>query len=128
VQLFVDVRAPWRQYLTNYTPGAFELILVPGDSGTEATFQYGKLKCGDIRKIASRKTDKGYIIEMDLHFHTGEVEDPDWVARREVRVGALVNDSDDPNGADRKSAIGFWNTAADAGEDCASLTTFITEN
>jgi len=56
------------------------------------------------------------------------VEDPDWVARREVRVGALVNDSDDPHGADRKSAIGFWNTAADAGEDCASLTTFITEN
>jgi len=77
--------------------------------------------------VDSKVTDKGYRIVADIHFHTGDVEDPGWVANRDVRIGVLVHDSDDPNGKDRKSSMGVWRTAADAGEDCTSLTTFVTE-
>ena len=133
VQLCVDVRAPWKQqFMNNYTPGAFELILVPGEEGTEGTYQFGKLKFGNMGytyggKMLSKRTARGYIIEVDLHFGTGQVEDPGWVANREIRVGVLVNDSDDPNGKDRKSTLGFWRTTANVGEDCTSMTTFMME-
>ena len=50
-----------------------------------------------------------------------------WVANRDVRIGVLVHDSDDPNGKEPKSSMGVWRTAADAGEDCTSLATFVTE-
>jgi hypothetical protein len=45
---------------------------------------------------------------------------------RPVRIGVLVNDSDDPAGK-RKATIGLWRTAADVGENCTSMTTFVTE-
>jgi parallel beta-helix repeat protein len=126
VQLMVDVRAPWRHFMKDCTPGTFNLTLVPGDGPSPAAFTYGRLKFADVREVASRKTPKGYVIELDVHFHTGEVEDPGWVANRPIRLGVLVNDADDP-AAGRKATIGAWRTAADAAEDCSSLTTFVTE-
>jgi hypothetical protein len=138
VELFVDVRAPWKQYMPEYTPGVFKLVLMPGGGKhrafeTEATryacsaYRYEGTPFGDIGGVNSQVTDKGYRIVADIHFHGGEVESPGWVANREVRIGLLVHDSDDPNGQSRKATIGVWRTAADAGENCVSFTTFVTE-
>jgi hypothetical protein len=124
VQVMVDVRAEWKHFMKECTPGTFNLTLLPGTGTKPATATYGRLRVGSIRGVASRKTEKGYTMEVDIHFHTAEVEDPGWVANRPIRLGVLVNDSD---GQGRKSTIGVWRTAADAAEDCSSLTTFITE-
>jgi hypothetical protein len=127
VQLLVDARAPWKQYMQDYTPGAFRVILVPGEGDAPATATFDGKTFGYIAKVASRKTDKGYTIEMDIHFRSGLVEEPGWAEKRELRVGVLVNDSDDPQGSDRKTTLGVWRTAADAAQDCTSLTTFALE-
>ena len=76
--------------------------------------------------MAARKTEKGYRLETRIVFYRGEVEESGWAADREIRVGVLVQDADDPEGRDRKT-IGVWRTAADARDNCASLTTFVTE-
>jgi parallel beta-helix repeat protein len=124
VQVMVDVRAEWKHFMKDCTPGTFTLTLVPGTGTQPATATYGRLRVGSIRGVASRKTEKGYIIEVDIHFHTAEVEDPGWVANRAIRLGVLVNDVD---GQGRKATIGAWRTAADAADDCSSLTPFMTE-
>ena len=124
VQIMVDVRPEWKHYLKDYTPGAFVLRVTPGDATTPATATYERLRVGSLRGVASRKTAKGYVIELDIHFHTGEVEEPGWVAQRALRLGLLVHDAD---GQGRKATIGVWRTAADAAENCASLTPFVTE-
>ena len=77
-------------------------------------------------RLASSKTAKGYRLEADIHFHGNEVEDPGWTAGRPVRIGVLVHNSDDPAGKQRKATIGLC-TAANVGEDCTSMTTFVTE-
>ena len=127
IQVMVDVRAEWKHYMKECTPGTFMLTLVPGNETNPATASYGRLRVGSIRGVASKKTEKGYIMEVNVHFHTAELEDPGWVAKRPLRIGVLVNDSDDPEGKDRKATIGVWRTADDAAENCASLTTFVTE-
>lgn len=126
VELIVDVRAPWKQFMKEYTPGVLRIVFVPGDDKNKATFKYLTTTFGDIVACGSRRTAKGYRIEADLHFHGGEVEDPGWVAGRAVRIGILVRDADDAAGKNVKT-MGVWRTAADATEDCTSLTTFVTE-
>ena len=126
VELIVDVRSPWKQYMKEYTPGVFKIVLVPGDDKSKATFKYETTTFGDVYGVASTKTAKGYRLMVDVHFHGGEVEDPGWVAGRALRIGVLVHDSDGAEGKNSKT-IGVWRTAADAGDDCTSLTTFVTE-
>jgi len=127
VQLFVDVRAPWKLFMKEYTLGAFKVVMVPGADGAEATAKFEGQPFGSIAKVASKKTDRGYTIELQVHFRSNLIEEPGWVENREIRVGALVNDSDDPNGADRKCAVGVWRTALDVDKNCASLTTMMLE-
>jgi hypothetical protein len=126
VELFVDVRSPWKQYMKSYSPGVFKIIFVPADEKTKASFRYDGPPFGAVTRVTSKKTAKGYRLEADIHFHTGQVEDPGWVAKRPVRIGVLVYDSDNPAGK-RKSTLGLWRTAADVGQDCTSMTTFVTE-
>ena len=123
VQLLVDVRAPWKQYMKDYTLGAFKIILVPGTEASEATAIYEGQPFGSITKVASKKTEHGYTMEIQVHFRSNLVEEPGWTEGREIRVGVLANDSDEPNGGDRKSAMGVWRTALDADKDCSSLRT-----
>jgi hypothetical protein len=123
VELFVDVRSSWKQYMKSYSPGAFKLVFVPGDGKAEASFRYRGTPYGSVRRLRSEKTAKGYRLEVDIHFFAAEVEDPGWTAGRPVRIGVLVHDSDDPSGGP-KSTLGLWRTAA---EDSTSLTTFVTE-
>ena len=127
IQVMVDVRSEWKHFMNECTGGAFNLTLMPGDENTPATATYGRLRFGSIRGVASRKTEKGYIMELDIHFHTAQVDDPGWVVKRPLRVGLLVHDSDDPEARTRQSTIGAWRTAEDAAENCDSLTTFVTE-
>ena len=127
VELFVDVRAPWKQYMKGYSPGVFKIVFVPGDGKSKATFRYEGTPFGAVSRLDSRKTANGYRLEADIHFYSGEVEDPGWVANRPVRIGVLVHDSDDPIGKRRKATLGLWRTATSVGEDCTSMTTFVTE-
>ena len=127
VELFVDVRAPWKHYMKGYSPGAFKIVFVPADGKSKATFRYEGTPFGSVARLDSKKTAGGYRLEADIHFHQDEVEDPGWVEKRPVRVGVLVHDSDDPAGKHCKATLGLWRTAANVGEDCTSMTTFITE-
>jgi hypothetical protein len=126
VELFVDVRPPWKQYMKSYTPATFKLVFVPGDGKVEATSRYRGTPYGFVRRLRSEKTAKGYRLEADVHFFATEVDDPGRAAGRPVRIGVLVHDCDDPSGKP-KSTLAFWNTADDAAEDCASLAAFLTE-
>ena len=123
VVLMVDARAAWKQYLKDYTLGAFKVAIVPADGDKPATATFLGQPFGVISKVASKKTEKGYTVELRIHFRSNLVETPGWVANRQVRVGVLVNHSDDPAGKDKKCVMGLWHTAADAETDCSSLTT-----
>ncbi len=116
------MRAAYKHYLKEYTPGAFKLILVPADNGHDMIAKFDGQPFAFVRKMASKKTGHGYTVEMDMHFRSNLVETPGWVAGREVRVGVLVNHGDDA-GKDRACALGLWRTTADAPTDCSSLTT-----
>ena len=127
VVLCVDARARWKQFMKDYTPGAFRIVMVPGDGNSPATATFVGQPFGEIRKVVSKRTEKGYVIALQIHFRSNLVEQPGWVANRDIRAGVLVNDSDDSRGADRKTTMGLWRTAADALQDCSSLTTFVLE-
>ena len=127
VVLCVDARASWKQYLKDYTLGAFRIVIVPGDGDSPATARFEGQPFGEIVKTASRRTPKGYTIAVQVHFRSNLVEEPGWTANREIRAGVLVNDSDDPHGRGCKTTMGLWRTAADALQDCSSLTTFVLE-
>ena len=62
-----------------------------------------------------------------MYFRSNLVEDPGWVEKRELRIGMLVTDADDPKAAEPKRTMAIWRTAADAAQDCSSLTTFVRE-
>ena len=124
VVLCVDARASWKQFMKDYTPGAFKIVMVPADGNSPATATFEGQPFGEIRKVISMRTQKGYVIGVQVHFRSNLVEPPGWVDNRDIRVGVLVNDSDDSS-AGRKTTLGLWRTAADASQDCSSLTTFI---
>jgi hypothetical protein len=126
VVLCVDARASWKQFMKDYTLGAFRIIMVPGEGESPATARFEGQPLGEIVKVASKRTPRGYSITLQVHFRSNLVEEPGWVANRDIRAGVLVNDSDDP-AAGRKTTLGLWRTAADALHDCSSLTTFILE-
>jgi parallel beta-helix repeat protein len=122
VQLFVDVRAPWKLYQNEYGIGAFQLVIVPAaDGSNEPTVEFIGAPIAHTKMVATKRTPKGYNVEVRLRFRN--MDEPGWVAGREIRVGALVNDSDDPS-AGRKSVLGLWRTALDADKSCISLTRF----
>ena len=123
VVLLVDARAAWKQYLKDYSLGAFKVVIVPAEGDKPATATFLGQPFGAISKVASKKTATGYTVELQIHFRSNLVETPGWAANRQVRVGVLVNDSDDPAGKDHKCVMGLWGTAADAQTDCSSLTT-----
>jgi hypothetical protein len=123
VELLVDVRAAWKQYMKEYTTGAFKVVLVPADGDKPMTAKFIGPAFGYIVKSASKKTDHGYSVEFQMHFRSNLVETPGWVEGKEVRVGVLVNHSDDPAAKDKKCVLGLWHTVADAQSDCSSLTT-----
>jgi hypothetical protein len=126
VELFVDVRSPWKQYMKPYGLGAFQIIFVPGDGKADPSFRYRGAPYGGVHRLRSQKTANGYRLEADIHFCAAEVDDPGWSAGRPVRIGVLVHDSDDPSGGP-KSTLALWRTAADSAVDTTSLTTFVTE-
>ena len=126
MELFVERPAAVEAVHEGYSPGVFKIVFVPGDGKSKASFRYeGTPWLGS--RLDSEKTAKGYRLEADIHFHGGEVEDPGWVAGRPVRIGVLVHDSDDPAGKRGKRPSASGDTAADVGEDCTSMTTFVTE-
>jgi parallel beta-helix repeat protein len=127
VELFVDVRPPWKQYMKEYTPGVFKMVFLPGEGESKPTWRFEGVPYGGVMQLASQPTAKGYRLEAHIHFCAQEIEDPGWVANRAVRIGALVYQADDPGGRRRKATIGVWRTAANVGEDCTSMTTFVTE-
>ena len=112
VELFVDVRPPWKQYMKSYTPATFKLVFVPGDGKAEATSRYRGMPYGSVHRLRSDKTTKGYRLEADIHFCATEVDDPGWAAGRPVRIGVSAHDYDDPSGK-LKSTLALWNTGAD---------------
>jgi len=122
VQIFLDVRTPWKLYINDYGVGAFQLLIVPSSADNpEPTVEYIGAVIAHQKLAVTKKTDKGYNVEVRLRFRN--MDEPGWVAGREFRVGALVNDSDDPV-AGRKSVLGLWRTALDADKSCVSLTRF----
>jgi hypothetical protein len=125
IELLVDARTPWKQYMNQYTPGTFKVILVPANGKEPMTAKFVGPPLGEIVKAASRKTARGYTVTMQIHFHTNQIEAPGWSANREIRVGVLVHDSDDPSARGCKCTIGLWRTAADAATNCASLTSMM---
>ena len=114
------------------------MVFVPGASNTVYVckvdaehyindhYRYEGPVFGYVEGFASQRTAQGYRIAAEISLFKSEVEDPGWVPDREIRVGVLVHDADDPEGRNTKT-IGVWRTAADAAENCASLTTFVTE-
>ena len=125
VELLVDARPPWKQYMNPYTPGTFRVILVPANGKEPMTAKFVGPPLGEIVKMGSKKTPHGYTVTMQIHFHTNQIEAPGWSANREIRVGVLVHDSDDPTAKECKCTIGLWRTAADAAANCASLTSMM---
>jgi len=125
VKLFVDVRTPWKLYINDIGEGAFQLNIVPGnDDNPEPTVEYIGPMIAHQKNVITKKTDKGYIVEVRLRFRN--IDDPGWVAGREFRIGALVNDSDDAESG-KKSVLGLWGTAMDADKNCATWTRFTLE-
>ena len=86
VVLCVDARASWKQYLKDYTLGAFRIVMVPGDGNSPATARFEGQPFGEIVKAASRRTPKGYTIAVQVHFRSNLVEEPGWAANREIRA------------------------------------------
>jgi parallel beta-helix repeat protein len=122
VQVFLDVRTPWKLFINDYGVGAFQLLIVPGNADhPDATVEFIGPMIAHQKSVVTRKTAKGYTAEVRLRFRN--MDEPGWVAGREFRVGALVNDCDDA-AAGRKSVVGLWRTAADAVTNCATLTRF----
>ena len=122
VELLVDARPPWKQYMNEYTPGTFRVLLVPADGKSPMIARFQGQPLGEIVKFASRKTAHGYAVQMQIHFHTAQIESPGWSADREIRVGVLVHHSGDESAKECKCMIGLWHTAADAATSAASLT------
>ena len=122
VQLFIDVRTPWKLYINDYGVGTFQLLIVPGSADhPEASAEFIGPMIAHQKKVVTKKTAKGYTVEVYLRFRN--MDEPGWVDGREFRIGALVNDCDDP-AAGRKSVLSLWRTAADAVTNCATLTRF----
>jgi hypothetical protein len=122
VQLFVDVRTPWKLYENTYGVGTFQLVIVPAsEDSKDPTVDFIGAPLAYTKAVVTKKTDKGYNVEVRLRFRN--MDEPGWVAGREFRIGVLVNDCDDP-AAGRKSVLGLWRTALDADKNCVSLTRF----
>jgi len=122
VQVFVDVRTPWKFYENEYGVGTFQLVIVPAsDDSKDPTVEFIGAPLAHQKTVVTKKTDKGYNVEVMLRFRN--MDEPGWVAGREFRIGALINDCDAP-AAGRKSVLGLWRTALDADRNCVSLTRF----
>jgi hypothetical protein len=61
---------------------------------------------------------------MRASFLERNMEEP-WTEGRSLRMGVLVNDSDDPSSNERKSRVGVWRTADNCAESCSSWTAFV---
>jgi len=125
VELFMDVRPAWKHFMDEYSRGAFHLIVVPGEDGKSQAFvkHVGAAFCR-VYGVASRKTANGYTVEMMLHIRSGNMPEP-WKVGRAIRLGMLINDSDDPGAVARKTQMGLWRTASDAPRSCSSWTAWV---
>ena len=59
VVLCVDALASWKQFMKDYTLGAFRIVMVSADGNSPATATFQGQPFGEIRKVVSKRTDKG---------------------------------------------------------------------
>jgi hypothetical protein len=124
VEIFLDIRAAWKQYMDEYGQGVGHFVVVP--DGPIPTMKVLS-PSNPLRipgEIGCEPTETGYVLEMMIRFRDENLEEP-WVAGRSLRIGVLVNDSDDPSSEAPKSRMGVWRTADNAPESCASWTAFV---
>ena len=97
------------------------MIVPAADDSKEPTVEFIGARSRTRKTVVTKRTAKGYNVAVRLRFRN--MDEPGWVPGREIRVGALVNDCDDP-AAGRKAVLGLWRTALDADKSCVSLTRF----
>jgi len=128
VEFFMDVRPAWKHFMDDYSLGVFHLVFVPGnDAGSEPVVHHVGAPFARIYGLGSKRTRTGYIIEVNIHFRSGNIAKMKeaWKVGRRVRVGVLINDSDNAGAPGRKLQMGVWRTTSDAPKNCNSWTPFV---
>lgn len=99
VEVFLDGRSGDMQWQAPPTDGCFQIAVAPGAEDRAPnvlTWAQGKPRPVRGLNVATRRTEKGYVVEMQIPLSLRNFPAGDWVPGRPIKMSVLLYDRDDP--------------------------------